>query len=151
MSFSQYFINLFARDSSLPPHKVISFMGPIQYTSLLRRYLPRCGTEKPTGQFASARSFSAAACVRRMARTKMAATSSARCRGGICSGGQPPCAGIWQAFDAGKLFMGWKCPDPTVLLEARKCARMTAFVGKVQPLRGNTGDCGGVFFRSACG
>src|SRR5260364_234136 len=33
LSFSQYFINLFARDSSLPPHKVISFMGPIQYTS----------------------------------------------------------------------------------------------------------------------
>src|SRR5260363_261824 len=35
LSFSQYFINLFARDSSLPPHKVISFMGPIQYTSFL--------------------------------------------------------------------------------------------------------------------
>src|SRR5260363_114699 len=34
LSFSQYFINLFARDSSLPPHKVISFMGPIQYTRI---------------------------------------------------------------------------------------------------------------------
>src|SRR5260363_109072 len=35
LSLSHHFIILFARDSSLPPHKVISFMGPIQYTSFL--------------------------------------------------------------------------------------------------------------------